>query len=986
MAIRRATATARVSRMALLASLATLVPHASGRADAQVPGRDEAAVAPPAPARMAEAETGAAEGTGQAGDIVVTGSRLATSFSAPTPVAVVGAERLEARGSSNIADALNEVPAFRATNTPAGAEQLPNAGYVGGRILDLRGLGSVRTLTLVDGKRFVPSTTQATVDTNMIPSILLNRAEVVTGGASAQYGSDAVSGVVNLILNRNMAGVKVSAQQAITGLGDNSDTTIGMAGGAALTSTLHVFVGAEYQNNRGIGDCRARDFCRTETLNFGRNPRQTGVPANSILANVRPSTVPYNGVTTPPSSAYVGRTSPTLRPIDGITFGADGTPRRFVYGSPVNSFYMIGGEGAGENIYFTDFFFVAPTERYAVTGGADWQVTPDVKASLSINYGHLKGEYSSLYYKNPALVIKADNPFIPRSIDPTLDIPTLLAAGGLTSFTLGKGYQEIGRTPIVSRNEVFRGVAALSGAFSSRWSWDAYYEFGRNEFRSDTTNAIVSSRLTNALDAARNAQGQIVCRINADAVASNDDPRCAPFNPFGRQASQAAKDYVTANAFQTNVTTEQVAAANLRGSLLDLPAGAVAMAVGGEFRSDKVAGDADPLSQSLAFYAGNASRIAGKIDVTEGYVEVEVPVLAEMAFARELSLNGAARRTHYHRSGLSGSSNVDVTTYKYGVVWEPIEAVRFRATRSRDIRAPNVGELFGPVTMSEGVVTDPVKGQTVVTIRGGSNPALVPERANTFTAGMVLKPTGGFLGRFRGSADYYNIRISDAISTLGQQNILTRCFQGNAASCSLIVRNADGFAISVNDTQQNVNKLITRGIDFELNYRQPLGAIARLDARLFANYVMDLITVDAVGPINRVGQTGLRGGTPAGLPDWTLDGLISLNYRAFTFNAHARYINKGFYNAAFIGPDEASYDIALTNSVNSNKVPSRTYLDLLVQYDLGFGNANSLMLYAGVDNIFNTKPPLSPGSHGTGNSILFNPALRTFKVGTRVKF
>jgi outer membrane receptor protein involved in Fe transport len=463
-------------------------------------------------------------------DIVVTGTRLASGFSAPTPVAVIGASRLEERGTPNVADALNEVPAFRASNTPASGELTPSAGYVGGRILDLRGLGAVRTLSLVDGKRFVPSSTHATVDTNMIPSILLRRAEVVTGGASAQYGSDAVAGVVNLILDDNLTGLRANLQHSITKYGDNSDTTAGLAGGFQLTDTLHFVFGGEYEDAQGTGGCQVRAFCRTEVLNFGRNPGDLSLPALNILPNIHPQSAPYNGVTVP--IGYAGH-NPILGPVSGITFANDGTPRRFQYGSLVNSLYQVGGEGTGQNIYFKDLLLVAPTERYAVTGKLKWAVTPDINASLMVNYGHLRGEYNATTYYNTGITIQADNPFIPRSSDPTLDIPTLLAANNLTSFKFGKGFNELGPVPIVTRNNMFRTVVSLDGKLGGSWSWDAYYQYGRNSFRDETHNNTVTARMLLALDAVRDGAGNIVCRSGA--------PGCVPFNPFGAQASPAAR-------------------------------------------------------------------------------------------------------------------------------------------------------------------------------------------------------------------------------------------------------------------------------------------------------------------------------------------------------------------------------------------------------------------------------------------------------------
>ena len=917
------------------------------------------------------------------GEVVVTGSRLSTNAPTPTPVTVVGAARLEERGTTNIADALNEIPSFRATNTPAASELRPEAGYVGGRILDLRGLGSVRTLTLVDGKRFTPSTTEATVDTNMIPSILLDRAEVVTGGASAQYGSDAVAGVVNLILNKKLDGFKSSIEQSITKYGDNSDTNVGLAGGAQVTDSLHLVLGGEFEKDNGVGDCQTRPFCRTETLNFGRNPGQTGIPANNILPNIRPSTAPFNGVTVP--TGYSG-SQPVLGPVGGITFANDGTPQHFQYGSSVNSLYQVGGQGQGQNIYFKDLYEVAPTERYAITGDLEWTISDDITASWMINDGHLEARYNNTEYRNTGITIQATNPFIPRSTDPTLDIPTILAANGLTSFKLGKGFAELGAAPISTSDELFRSVLSLQGKISGSWGWDAYYEYGNNSFQSVTENSVLTSRMIEALDAVTNPAGQVVCRVNLVTVTV---PGCVAYNPFGQQASAAARAFVVGTAVQTNKILENVVAANLHGDVISLPAGPVAVATGLEYRSDKIDGDADPLSRALAFYSGNGSAIDGKIDVKEAYLETQVPILANVPAFNKLDLNGAVRRTGYDRSNGDGvSSSVDVTTWKVGAVWEPIEAIRFRATQSRDIRAPNVGELYGPNTTGQGILTDPARGgaQTVAVVTSGSNPNLKPESADTFTVGVVLKPPGDFLGRFRASVDYYSISIHDAISNLGQQNIATRCFQGDAQSCSLITRDAMGNIVQIRDVLQNVNELINRGIDIELDYLQPLQRFGNLDAKVLTTYVRDLTTVDAVGPTNRAGQTGLRAGTPAGIPNWTVDGLMTWNINSLSFTSHVRFINSGFYNAAFIGSEQAGYNQALTNSSNTNHVPSKTYVDLLAQYRHDLRSRGQLTFFAGVDNVFNIDPPLTPGSHGTGNNLIFSPLGTTFKAGARFGF
>ena len=932
--------------------------------------------------------------------IVVTGSRIRSSFDRPTPVSMLGADRLEERALTNVGDALNELPAFRPTQGPATSGLNPGAGLsVGGRILDLRGLGSVRTLTLVDGKRFVPSTTQATVDTNMIPSILLSRAEVVTGGASAVYGSDAVSGVVNLLFDKDFTGYRLNGQLGIADAGDNFTRQVSAAAGWDLGSNLHLLVGGEWEKAEGIDACRERDWCIAGYTIVGRNPLAAGQspdrPASSVVGDGAVWSTDFQGVTTPPASAFTGVDVPVLRPIDGITFSNDGTPRRYEFGSYANRIWMIGGETATpaeENVYF-DFPIVSPNERYSAMGLLTWDASDALTLELMANFGHGEGRHRSTAYRNIALVIQDDNPFIPRSDDPTLDIPTILAASGATSFTLGKGFDDVGPVQIAASNDVFRIVTSAEYELDGNWVVDAYYQYGRNKFRSDLTNNTITANIVKALDATT-VNGQAVCRVNADDDPSNDDPACVALNPFGyaNQSNFAeAVDYVTGAAYQRNVTTEHVVAANITGSLIELPAGPVGVAVGGEFRSDQVTGDTDALSQRLGFFnAGNGSLISGKIDVLEGYGEIDVPILAATPFFNELGVNGAIRRTHYSRSSdFVDSSTVNATTWKVGGVWSPIEALRFRATLSRDIRAPNVQELFGPVTSTTGILTDVGNGgvQVIVPIRSGSNPNLSPEKADTFTAGVVIQPTGGFLSRFRASIDYYDIDISGAISTLGQQNIVQRCVDGDALSCSLITRDANNNVTLIEDTVQNVNQLIARGIDFQVDYQQELGANNALSFTLLANYVSDLITVDSAGSVNRAGQTGLRGGTPPGIPEWTLDANIGLDIGdAFTFNTHMRWIKKGLFFPSFVVPGDEGFSFDNPNSANINTVPSRFYVDLLASYRLNLGFAEEMEIYAGVDNVFDTDPPRFPGANGAGNNILFNPVGRFFKGGIRARF
>ncbi|MCL6251526.1 TonB-dependent receptor [Altererythrobacter sp. KTW20L] len=932
--------------------------------------------------------------------IVVTGSRIQSSFERPTPVTMLGADRLEDRGITNLGDALNELPSFRASNTPATSGLNPAAGLnIGGRILDLRGLGAVRTLTLVDGRRFVPSTTQATVDTNMIPSILLSRAEVVTGGASAVYGSDAVSGVVNLLIDTRYTGYKFNSQVGISNENDNFTRQFGMAAGWEIGSNLHFVVGGEWEKADGIDACRDRDWCVNGFTIVGRNALSPGQaptrPATNILPGASVWSTDFQGITTPPASAFVGRDTPLLRPIDGITFSDNGVPRRYQIGTFANSIWMIGGETPDpsvENVYF-DFPIVSPTERYSALGHLTWDASPDLTLELGVNVGRSEGTHRSTAYRNTALTIRNDNPFIPRSTDPTLDIPTILANSGATSFTLGKGFNDVGPVQIAVSNEVFRVVAAAEYDLSADWQADVYYQFGRNDFRSDLRNNTITANILRALDATT-LNGQPVCRVNADSNPNNNDPACVPLNPFGTGQGpnfQGAVDYVTADGFQTNRTTQHVIAGNITGTLFELPAGPLGVAFGAEYRSDTVNGDTDAISRTRGFFnAGNGSLISGKIEVTEGYAEVDVPLVRDAPFFSELGLNGAIRRTQYDRSSdFQASTSVGVTTWKAGAVWAPVDAVRFRVTRSRDIRAPNVSELFGPVTAATGILTDTGNGgvQVIVPITSGSNAGLLPETADTFTAGVVLQPQGGFLGQFRASIDYYDIDIKDAISTLGQQNIVNRCVAGDQLSCSLITRDVNNNITNVTDTIQNVNQLIARGIDFQIDFNQPLGNESDLSLVILASHVMDLITVDSVGQTERAGQTGLRGGTPAGIPDWTVDATMRLDLNdTFSISGRARWINSGFFFPTFVQPGDEGFAFTNPNSANINSVPARAYFDLLGTVNVPTGFTEDLAFYAGVDNILNQDPPRFPGANGAGNNVLFNPIGRFFKAGVRATF
>lgn len=919
-------------------------------------------------------------------EITITGSRIQrpSGFTTPTPVTVVGADRLEQRALTNIGDALNELPAFRASTGPATTQN--TGGNIGARVLDLRGLGAARTLVLVDGRRFVASTSQGTIDTNLIPSILVDRVETVTGGASAAYGSDAVAGVVNFSMASNLTGIRSNVSYGESNAGDDEQFSAGVAGGIPFADNKGHFVWAgEFSKEHGLGDCYTRSWCGSETLNLGNSPAGFGGrPANNITDNVHTATYSQDGVINSASATF---------PLRGTTFNQDGTTRPFqygeLYGTSLVPLFMKGGEGGGENVFMAGYLLKAPVTRYIAYTKTTYDFTDTIQGGLDVSYGQVDGRGYGAQYRDSAGslanaqsfgAIKTGNPFIPASVQ------TIMTNNNIQTFTLGRSFGDVGNALGESTTKTYRGVASLKGGFGdSSWKWDGYYQYGRNDLTLDVSNNISISRMRNAIDAVRNGAGQIVCAINADASTANDDPNCAPFNPFGRNRfSAAAKAYVTPGGFQSTAIRENVVAANTQGDLFNLPAGAVKLAGGLEYRDQKLDGSADPLSQAVDFYTFNGQALGGKIKVKEGYAETVIPVLKDLPAVANLELNGAGRRTHYEfNNATTGDHSLSVTTWKAGFSWEIIPSVRLRGTKSRDIRAPNLSELFGPITSGGGGIIDRQNGGLQLNPQqlAGSNPNLVPEVADTKTAGIVFRPSG-FLDGLQLSVDYYDISIDKAIGTLGAQTVLDRCFLGATEFCQYVIRDGAGNLVQIRNVLLNVNKQILKGYDVEAQYRFDAGNVGNFDVRLLGTITQDLITVDTAGPTQRAGVTGWRAGTQAGMPDWSGDLLTTWQRGAFSLTMHNKYIPDGLYNNALIGPDQPGYAITLTNSANNNKVSMSFYTDLSGQWQFN----DAITAYAAINNVMDRDPPAAPSVAGNGNFILFDPIGRSYKLGMRAKF
>lgn len=913
-------------------------------------------------------------------EVTVTGSRIVRDgTTTPTPVTVVGAARLQDMATPNIGDVLNTLPSFRASTNPSTNNIQPREA--GSIQADLRGLGPNRTLVLVDGHRFVPSTIEQTVDLNQIPSILVERAEVVTGGASAQYGSDAVAGVVNILLNKKLEGLQTQLQYGHAEAGDGKDTVADIAGGMDFGDKRgHVIAAVEYEDNRGEGNCYSRDWCAREYQDVtnpstANVPKLAGYPANNILPDTHTVTAVAGGLI-------------VSGPLKGTAFRADGTPYAFQYGQvfPNNSTFMVGGQGY--NGFIGPPLLIVPVRRTASYLETDYDFTDRVQGELEFSYGRVEADGVGAQTRDTSagsvITIHGDNPYLPTALR------TALTGAGLpltsaTSFTLGRLGDDFGDTQNTTTTNLFRALAGLKGQLGGSWKWDAYYQYGHT--RSDQTvgNDRIqeqiagvplapgqASRIQLAADAVLDpVSGRIVCR----STLTNPANGCQPVDLFGlHQYSSAAQAYLYGTAFQQQTYEQHVAAANIQGDVFHTWAGAVPLAAGLEYRRNQVATAADPISQTSGFYVFNSSAVQGSIHLKEGYLETSVPLLSRQPWARSLQLDGAVRFTDYNTSG-------SVTTSKYGLVYEPTDWLRLRASRSRDIRAPNTDELYRPLTTA----FQTVDGALTPTVSGG-NTQLVPEVAKTTTYGFALLGKGALEG-VRLSLDYYKIDIDDAIATLTPQVLVNRCRQAGAY-CDLVRFASNGSVAQVNTLFQNLNRVFTSGFDLELNYHLGLAALAprsAVDFNLLATRLEHLTTTDVTGlSIDRAGVDGNNvSGGGAGLPKWQMNGLITFSAGPASVSVETRYIQSGLFDATLIGPEQPGYNVNLPNSINTNHVAGAVYVNLGARYRLPLPKVDLFEIYVGVQNLLNRDPPVAPSNQGSTNNILFDTLGREYRVGVR---
>lgn len=894
-------------------------------------------------------------------DIVVTGSRIARAgFTAPTPTTVIGAEDLERKAVGNAAELLNTLPAFRASVTPSVTTVSQS---IGANYLDLRGLGISRTLVLVNNQRYAPSNISGQVDLNLIPSIMIGRTEVVTGGASAAYGSDAVAGVVNLIYKQDVEGIQGTVRAGQSSHGDNKEIDLGLLYGTRFAGGRgHFMIGAQYVDNKGGDELGSRDWGRKD-WNIIPNPNATaanGEPTRLLVQNVRNSNQTLGGLIRSPGT------------LAGTQFLSGGVPAPFNFGTLVGPTFMVGGDGVNTQRWV---LLKAPLERYAIAAKADFEITPSIKLKAEYTYGHEEHTSKSGQSQDQSLIVQRDNAFLPTSVRDAM------VAANANTITIGRRSADLfpdnslKGAPIYGETTLHRGAISLEGDLGAGWKWDAYYQHGDSK-NIQQIGLRHRANWARAIDAVVNpANGAVVCRstLSADPVVRAAAAGCVPFNIFGPYSrSLEAADYVSGFGINTLRFKQDVAAAQIQGEPFSIWGGPVSIAFGGEYRRDKASSTVDEISLVKGFDLLNFQPISGTSKVMEGFFETVAPILSDKPLVKLLEFNGAVRYTNY---SLSGS----VTTWKAGLTYIPFDGLRFRATRSRDIRAPNINELFSPLQGTLQTVMD-ANGQSVPTqINTGGNLNLVPEFADTTTFGVVLSPS--FLPGFQASVDFYDINIKDAIATLAPADIVSRCASGTTNLCDRIVRDGTGRLVSIDQVFENLASARNRGVDFEVSYRRDLNSIwskasGNLTVRLLASYTDMVRQDDGKVAIDLAGDTGGR--RPGGLPKWSGTSIIAYDNGPLKLSTEVRYISRGKLDA-----------LGTPQNLNINHVASRTYVSLSGAYEIlsSKEDGKRLEIFGTVNNLFDTDPPVSvsPNAFPT-NAILFDTIGRNFSVGVRFAF
>ncbi|HEX4736474.1 MAG TPA: TonB-dependent receptor [Allosphingosinicella sp.] len=1000
------------------------------------------------PQSEVETQTGQTPEAGNEQAITVTGSRIRRpNLQSPVPITSVTAEELPEQGQASIGDALNDLPSLRSTFSQQNSGAF--IGTAGLNELDLRGLGTSRTLVLVNGRRHVTQVVgQFIVDTNTIPQDLIERIDIVTGGEAAVYGSDAVAGVVNFILKRDFDGARVRVQDGISSRGDrNIQVATFTAGRNFAEGRGNIAVSFEYTKADPLFTKDRDDWtgaysgrCQFQLVqNTAGEPQAgDGIPDRRFLCGIKNATLSNGGT--------IGQVSAT----DFLRFDKGGT---LVIDHPTQSFEPFSGNqqgGIGSTLRDTGQLAVGQ-KRYVGNILAHFDVSQALQFFVEAKFvrqeviqegqpSFFQGQLNTFFGGNFAKGknvpnLKCDNGFLR-----TDDIQVLKSFG--LCLTSAGAFNPAGNIPFSRFNvdwggrreddlrQTYRIVGGIQGDFNNNWHYEVSLNYGHfqstfkeenNLFFADQNGAPAGFAL--AVDAVKNAAGQVVCRVNQVTVTN---PNCVPINLFGEGSpSQAAIAFSNTTSFLWSRASELDALAFISGDsqqLFSLPGGPIGFSIGAEYRRETATRHADPLSASGAtFFNAFLDFRPPAFEVKELFGELNVPILKDLPFVKELSLSGAARYSDYNTSaGHTWAWNING-------IYSPVSDIRFRANYSKSVRVPTLLDLYAPASQNFAFIADPCDAQNInagpnrkancaalgvpTTILAGSpcvtagtpagspfinclaraatlgflssgNPHLTAETGKSLTIGAVVTPR--FLPGFSLSVDYFDIKVTNLIATLTAQTIINQCFDlpnVNNQYCQLIFKR-DQFGLFGNPAVIsggiNFAKQISRGIDFDASYRHNFANGLRLNVRGVATYTID--RQNFTSPTNAAFATDQL--NSLGDPVLSANLLMSVGQGPWDLSWTVRYIGRQIVQGADYNTFFTFQGRAPTNPDFADRTwyPDVFYHDVRLSLKVN----NRYRFYLGVDNLFDRKPPLDLLGNEGGDP--FSSVGRYFYGGAQVDF
>ncbi len=954
-------------------------------------------------------------------EVTVTGSRIArTGLETPTPVTAVTTTDLQDMNPRQLIEGLSQLPQFFNNRRPQGNAPL----FSGGSNLDLRGAGPARTLVLLNGRRLPNGNRYGAVDVSTLPEAAISNVETVTGGASAAYGTDAVAGVVNFILNTKFNGFQGRVSAGETSRHDGGNATLSATFGTDLGERAHLLVSADYYDQDAIwslASLQSRPWMRQNALVTDPSGKYTFLRRDFV----RPSNTSTTGVINSPN--------PLLNKLEFQRSGNSIITQRL-------NFSGVGRLDGGCNCYAepqrdqswgldADNAVQQANGRHSAFLYLDYDVSDDTNVYLQGMYG--ESNVRGPWFSSPVLVgatwqgtIFSGNPFLPANVQQIMSQNNVASFNlGLTGATRADREGGLGLYVVDQSNELTSATVGfekrIANGFLTDWKWTGYAQYGANHQDMDFQNGLITSRLYLALDAVTSpTSGQPVCRAALLNPAQFGD--CVPVNLFGGvdSVSAAARNYLVDEHTHVKSDYHQVFSETvLTGPFYEgIGAGAFRMALGASYRRDDLRQWKSDLRDEFVYingvstglrgllnenqaggyagvrgiptgFQGNNSLanvlftgsiqtpdtvLEGNFSVKEAFTEFNLPLLKDVPFARSLETDFAYRYATYTGSGA-------ISSWKYGVSWQVWDSFRLRATKSRDVRAANIRERFD-ATAGGANVRDPLNNNVQVngaTSFTGGNPSVDPEKADTITFGAVWQPSGALQG-FSASVDWYDIDINGAISQLPQQTIVDRCASGAQPElCQYVARDANSQIRALTILFLNAANVRIRGIDTELQYTRPIslfGGAERLGVRFYANRITE-------NSQQFPGQA--RDFLDLEQPEWRFtSNLVYQNgpLRAFV---QGRWIDNRTLNRLF------NTGLPNAQTVEDNQVGSVFYTDLNLSYELAWGRQN-IRLFGNVTNLLDHAPPQTPASVGTGGtgqpSLQYDTIGRTYTVGFNLSF